>query len=422
MQGTNLLSGGTPPCKTTKGKILLFSYAFPPMQVQMTPAVFKPMAALVEMGYEVDVLCADALQTRLPIDTSLLSAAEKTFPNITRLSSSRMPQSLYSRLMSPIPDLMAPLRQAAYDHLMSIDLSAYEAVVTWSPFHSINPTMVRVKQQRPRMRWLAQFSDPWAGNPLENRFSKIKNSWHEPHTVRAADFIVFSSARSRTLMMKHHPIDLHHKTEVISHVFNPSLYPQRSKVCSGKIMLRYVGVLYGGRSPEPLFLALKTLFVRRPDLESLLQIELVGHVPIAMLQTKAALALPPQTVAAIPNVTYLKSLELMYDADILLLIDEDTKENLFLPSKIADYIGTQNPIVGIVPAGESEDALVNLGSWHARPKDIAGIADAIEGAADHVMNKNNAPWWNTVFQQTFNSMHAAQKFSAILEKISVPKK
>jgi len=29
---------------TSKGRILLFSYAFPPMQVQMTPAVFKPMA------------------------------------------------------------------------------------------------------------------------------------------------------------------------------------------------------------------------------------------------------------------------------------------------------------------------------------------------------------------------------------------
>ena len=41
---------------TTKGTILLFSYAFTPMQVQMSPTVFKPMAAIAKLGCEADVL------------------------------------------------------------------------------------------------------------------------------------------------------------------------------------------------------------------------------------------------------------------------------------------------------------------------------------------------------------------------------
>ena len=34
------------PLLPSKGGILLFSYAFPPMQVQMSPTVFKPIAAI----------------------------------------------------------------------------------------------------------------------------------------------------------------------------------------------------------------------------------------------------------------------------------------------------------------------------------------------------------------------------------------
>ena len=41
-----------------RGRLLLFSYAFPPMQTQMTPVVVKTMALLSRSGYEVDVLCA----------------------------------------------------------------------------------------------------------------------------------------------------------------------------------------------------------------------------------------------------------------------------------------------------------------------------------------------------------------------------
>ena len=48
------------PVKSPRGRVLLFSYAFPPMQVQMMPAVFKPMAAIAQQGYTVDVLCADS--------------------------------------------------------------------------------------------------------------------------------------------------------------------------------------------------------------------------------------------------------------------------------------------------------------------------------------------------------------------------
>lgn len=406
------------PCK---GKILLFSYAFPPMQVQMTAAVVKPMAAIAQLGYEVDVLCADSFCPELPLDTCLLPYAEKTFSNITRLNP---PTGILgklrscSRIGSRVPDLMTVLHQPAYEYLMDIDLSQYEGVMTWSPFHSINPVMVRLKKHRKQVKWIAQFSDPWAGNPLEvSRLTKLWNKWHQPQTVRKADFIVHSSAYSLELMLKNHSIDIRTKVDVLPHVFNEELYPQRSKASNARITLRYLGVLYGRRSPEPLFLALDKLFKRRKDLKGKLVVELIGQVPTEMMNSAAALSLPLGTVVNIPNVSYIESLQLMYDADILLLIEADIRQNLFMPSKLSDYLGANTPIVGLAPPGASEDALIGMGCWYSRPSHINDIVKAIEGAIEYVTSGNESPWCDESFKQTFSGKHAAKRFLNILQAI-----
>ena len=405
-----------------KGRILLFSYAFPPMQVQMTAAVFKPMAAIARLGFEVDVLCADSFSPHLGIDDSLLPFAKETFGNIIRLNP---PTGLIgklqrrSRVLSHVPDLMTVLHRSAYEQLMDMDLTKYDAVMTWSPFHSINPVMVRIKKQRRGVRWLAQFCDPWAGNPLEvSRLTKLWNWWHEPRTLDAADFIVHSSRYSLDLMLKNHPEYMRKKTDVLHHVFDEELYPQRPKIKNEKIIIRYVGVLYGRRSPEPLFQALNQLFQRRKDLEGLLAIELIGHVPPEMLNTSSALSLPEGTVVSIPSVNYIQSLELMYDADILLLIDADVRQNLFLPSKLSDYVGANTPIVGLVPPGGSEDALKDLGCWYVRPHDIRGISHAVESAVDYETNSSPSPWCNEAYRQTISGKQVGNRFIQIIESVA----
>lgn len=419
LPGSGHIPPATPP--EPRGKVLLFSYAFPPMQVQMTPAVVKPMAALADLDYTVDVLCADSFSPHLPLDASLLPYAEGTFRRVTRLRPPRGIRGIlqrHSEVLTRVPDLMTVLHQPAYEYLMDVDLSQYDAVMTWSPFHSINSVMVRVKKHRKDVAWIAQFSDPWAGNPLEvSELAKAWNRWHEPRAVNAANFIVHSSPYSLELMLKDHPQDVRKKTGVLPHVFNRRLYPSRPKAANPRITLRYLGVLYGRRTPEPLILAINQLYERRRDLAGMLAIELIGHVPAEMLQTAAARALPAGTVINVPNVSYLQSLELMYDADILLLIEADIRSNLFLPSKLADYLGADTPIVGFVPPGASEDALVGLDCWRARPSDVPGITNAIEAAVDHVMSGQQSRWCDESFKRQFSAAHVAQQFSEILGRL-----
>jgi len=138
-------------------------------------------------------------------------------------------------------------------------------------------------------------------------------------------------------------------------------------------------------------------------------------VPPEMLASDAAKSLPEGTVRAVGNVSFVESLEQMYDADILLLIEANVRQNLFLPSKLSDYIGADTPIVGLTPPGGSEDAMKQLGCWHARPSDVQEIEKAVEGAVDHVLRKDGADWCDQGYRDTFSGRRIAQRFGEILE-------
>jgi glycosyltransferase involved in cell wall biosynthesis len=411
----------TEPAVTGAGRVLVVSYAFPPMLAQMAPIVAKAMAGLARRGFTVDVLSTEPFSAFLSRDESLLPYVEANFASVHRL---RPPRSILGRVrvrlpyVATTPDLMAVQHGAAYRHLMDTDLEGYRAVISWSPFHSINPVLVRVKSRRPRVRWIAQFSDPWAANPLEaNVVNRLWSRWREPQTVAAADFIVHSSKFSLELMARSARRELASRSAVVAHPFDERLFPNRPKARNDRIVLRYVGVLFGRRSPESLFAALGILFGRRPELRDAIRVELVGEVPAAMLETGAALALPPGTVARVPSVPYVQSLQLMYDADILLLIEADVRQNLFVPSKLSDYLGAGRPIVGLAPPGGSWDVLERLGCWRASPGDVDGISEAVEAAVDYVARGDDAPWCDEKYRRTFSGEAVAARFAEIIERV-----
>ncbi|MDI6794866.1 MAG: hypothetical protein QME81_18700 [bacterium] len=69
----------------------------------------------------------------------------------------------------------------------------------------------------------------------------------------------------------------------------------------------------------------------------------------------------------------------MVNSDLLMLIDApDEKGSLFFPSKLADYIGSGKPILGMTPLnGASANILRKLGCPVVDPKDVEGIQNAI---------------------------------------------
>ena len=156
------------------------------------------------------------------------------------------------------------------------------------------------------------------------------------------------------------------------------------------------------------------LLVHRIDLQEAFVIELIGKVEPAILESQTSQSLPQGLVRYIPPVDYLKSLELMYDADILLLIEADTDLNLFVPSKLADYMGANTPIVGIANAGGSREILDGLGCWIANPHDIQDIEKVLENSIDYVLNGCQDPWHNPNFKDLFSLQSTSKKLSNLI--------
>jgi glycosyltransferase involved in cell wall biosynthesis len=374
------------------GRVLLFAFAFPPLRLPMSACVAKTMAAFRAQGFAVDVLTGVPFSREIPIDNSLNAYVDAHFERVIRVAPAKNIVTwlrLKSRL-ARIPDLMHALSKPTYETLLDMDLSAYDAVVTWSPFHSINPIMARVKAARPTVRWIAQFGDPWRNNPLETvRSVKLWNWFHEATSLSKIDHLVHSSPDALALMLTTaRRTDL--ASSVLPHSFDPALFPERPRHTGDRITLRYVGQFFGRRRPDAVFAALATLLHRRPELVERIAVELVGTMPDEVLRSPEALSLPPGLVTRVEPVDYVSSLELMYDADILLLIEPDLRQNLFVPGKVSDYVGTGRPIVALCPPGASRGLFQSLGFYVSSPNDQASIVQQLETAIDCVESGEEA--------------------------------
>ena len=132
------------------------------------------------------------------------------------------------------------------------------------------------------------------------------------------------------------------KTRVVSHSYDQTLYPAVRKKHDGPITFRYIGSFYGRRTPEPLFRALDYLAKSNPELLKRMRIELVGAESTEFSRIRLerfAEGLPDGVVRLASQETYLDSLKTMSAADVLLVIDADYEKNVFLPSKLIDYLG-----------------------------------------------------------------------------------
>ncbi len=435
------------------GKLLFVTYAFPPLHVAVAPCVTKVLAGLSRAGFSVDVVCVSA-PSSAALDESLSSFAKQHAHSVIRVSPSTQPtglakckyvfghwllplidrtmhkwfaryprewaSSLYRRTQGAWAiDPMDSFQRQMFEAICRQPLEEYSAIISWSPYHSINRVMAKVKRRHPVTPWIAQFSDPWAGNPLETEWrARLCAKRNELKTVPRSDYVIHNSERSLELMKRNRSISREASSRVIRHPFDEALYPQRAKARNNAITLRHVGTLFGRRSPELFFRALKGIVEERPELRQRLRVELIGSIEDKLMTTEAAKSLVNTIVHIIPPTDYVKSLELMYDADINLLIEANTDRSLFMPSKLSDYIGASRPILGLVPKGPVRDAIHDVGGWVADAGDVREISSALLQAIAYVNgSQDTSSWICDVSREQFNSARVADEYRAVISEL-----
>lgn len=363
-------------------KILLLSYAFPPMATAEAYVAAKSMKAL--KGIDVDVISLEITGTGISADKSLDTYIDSYYNVLTRIELpawAKWGQRNYPFIMgicSRFPDAYVYANRNLSKYLQRIDFNKYDAIISRSQWHSIHLVALEIKRQHPNIPWVAHFSDPWSDNVLASHGSIINGlnrSW-ERAVVEAADRITVTSPETKELMFAKYPDTWRKKAVYIPHCYDEELYDVGQTLDSTKYVIRSLGSFYGRRSPRPFFAAVNQLFEKESHLFDNVQIEFIG------LQGRHKASLQKYIHAAKlikigENVSYRESLKKMQQANCLLSIEAPMNDSVFFPSKLVDYMGAGRYIFSLSSKGAAWNILNSVGGKVVCPDAHEDIVTAL---------------------------------------------
>lgn len=261
----------------------------------------------------------------------------------------------------------------------------YDVVMTRSMPPESHKIGIKIKKIKPSIKWIASFGDPIANNPYVEltkkmdhtrflirvkRFPKtiarniyrkfITEDSIENKTIKYANMIIFNSLEQKEYMLGNKKKD----NIVLAHSFYDKLYPKNVKKYDDKIHITYIGHLDKIRTPKLLFEVINELKMEDMELSKKLELNFYGN-----LSTDDKLYVFNNELYDVikykKQVSYLESLVIMCKSNYLLHIDANLSlvndKNIFFAAKLADYIGSSTPIIGITMLeGASANILRNI--------------------------------------------------------------
>jgi hypothetical protein len=380
-------------------RILAITYAFAPLRYPATFRLLKWFHGLGEMGHEITVLAVDprtfpgnqdaTLSKLVPPRVRVVSAPSREATFLYRVL--RLREEWFPGLFEPRKkEWYGPARKALRD----LDPASFDVVFSCSqpPVCHLLGLEIRRRWNRP---WVAFFSDPWVDNPfrpLPPRQEKVNLRW-EREVVGEADALLFPSSELAEMMLAKYPAEGRRKPEIVPHCFVKewySLAPPPTPPGGGGVRFLSTGNFYGPRSPAPILDALDRIQARgsRP-----FSIDFYGAMAPQHKETLARSRL--ESLRFHGGIEYLPSLGLMTQADFLLLIDAATQEEgggVFFPSKLADYLGSGSPILGITPRNSvSARVLAETGHVVCPFEDSQGLESTLASALDGTLQVTPDP-------------------------------
>jgi len=406
-------------------KILLISYFFPPIQSAESTMTYNLMKYLSFLGWEIIVLSAKkSKEEKIDFSTSL--SIPKNIHVYRTFSIENMIFKIFSHFKI-LPDNKIGWIHFATKRgeklLKNGDISAIISRSTPITSHLVGLKLSSLTD----LPWIACFSDPWTQNPYffyPNEIIKKFNKNLEKKVMLKADKIVVTTKQMNRLISKEY--NTGDKVVTIPNSYDPSefLYSlpnlcKKSNKKEKKFVISHIGNFYGNRSPEPFLKALKGL---DKDVREGIKVRFIGSIgKFKYLISKYKLDDIIEVVDTIPRKNVFIEL---FNSDILLMIDApSTKESMFLPSKLLEYINTKKPILAITPEGASS-SLINSTKTGiiVSPENIDEIKNAIKYYYDlyHRSELKIEPDWSEI--EKYSAKNCAKKLDQILKKVIRQKK
>lgn len=328
-----------------------------------------------------------------------------------------------------------------------------------------------IKKDFPNVFWIASFGDPLVDSPYIKIVTKKQNPYflkeyyfrERPSKLRSLHLLVSPTRRARRkvwekervdemawtedckkinqqtfdeadLLIFNNPVQLERafanseyaryrdKGIIVNHGFDTDLYPKTpEKTDDGKMHFLYVGHLDGFRNAGALFEALGKLKEYDNNLAQKVTFDFYGHIDdsdkVRIVDNNIG-----DLVMLHKDVDYLKSLQLMQEADWLILIDTnlnaELEEYIYFPAKLVDYFGAKKGILAITQLkGTSAAAMRAVGAGQV----VTHSADEIAMYLAKIIFQGYSPVdYNNDARDGYDIKNIARNFDSVVAE-RIPK-
>jgi len=211
------------------------------------------------------------------------------------------------------------------------------------------------------VKWLANFHDPFPMSAYPEPYKKKGNiflKWQEHFAkkiIQKANFLSFPSLYLKELMQEKYHFE-NSKSIILPHVgieldnLPSSKLDNEVNLPENKFNLLHAGTLLGPRKVEALFNAFQIFLSSSKERENSSILNILGKVAKEHKKIKDIITEFPNNFNVITKrVSYKKSLELIKQANVSLIIEADASFSPFMPGKLADLIYLEKPILALTP-------------------------------------------------------------------------
>ncbi len=454
-----------PPSSSNKPKRwLCIAYAFPPINRSGTHRTLGFVRHLHQAGWYASVV------TVSPEDEAIDDAATALIPDKTRVSRTTC-IDLIARVKQAEARLWAWLGKVPRGGTPHIAVSETSLDGAHEPPHSIRDYIssllttpdsrlgwigpaVRacrkeIRQQRPdimystspcmsahlialivshltRIPWVADFRDPWRGNPFRSfRYRSIDrwDRWLERWVIRRADRIVCNTPTLLQRVRIRHECSRDKSAAILNAFDKECLEGLKPARCVGEdlFLMTHCGQFYGRRSPEVWFRALRVLADAAPEVAQRIRLALIGAEDYhgRSLREMAVEAGVGDCVCVLGRMAHRDALRHMYGSDALVLAGSSgLASELQIPNKLFEYLAMRRPILACLDSANPAVAILHAAGAIAEvcsPDDADAIAQAIEQLA-RIDRRVRRDHWHGV--DSFERSHRAAELIALFEGLT----
>ena len=232
--------------------------------------------------------------------------------------------------------------------------------------------------------WIADFRDPWAGNPQMPAWRSFIDGRLEKACVRNADHVLCNTDSLRALLLKRYPALDPAKFSTLTNGFDdPVIAIDPNPGNSSTKLLLHAGAIYGLRRIDTFCQALQALVDKGKINPQTLKVLFLGDMDYDLAQAarQQAPRLFESTVQIQPRVNWIEARRAMAAADLLLLFQGGHVKQI--PAKFYDYLEIGRPILALTKPGALTEVMDRIGAgiWadSDSPNDIAAkLAQALE--------------------------------------------